>query len=106
MLMIAKTRIPRSGGAILSGQEFEASETRAAHYMQIGWAAPAPAPTTVAEPEPLKIGDMVNVEIDGVLQFPQPVELLEVFKHEKKSWARVSGSDSAVLFDQVVRTDR
>jgi hypothetical protein len=133
MLLRAKTRIPRPGGAVFTGELFEVSDMRAAHYKTIGWAEDAPvqaaappaqaaaegaAAAPVAAPvaelppkakapkkrrKPLKVGELVNVEIGGALQLAAPEPVAKISRLGGETWVHVGDSKSAVLLEQIVR---
>jgi AAA domain len=50
-----------------------------------------------------KVGDEVQVEIDGALVFPHPVRIRRVSQHRGQEWFTVEGSDSAVLKENLRR---
>lgn len=54
----------------------------------------------IVRPE-IAIGDFVQVEIDGVVAFPNPVRVRAVQQHEGAAWVFVDGSESGVPMDQV-----
>jgi hypothetical protein len=55
------------------------------------------------EPPPGKpeVGDLVQVEIDGALQFEKPVRVRAIQDHDGQKWVFVDGSKTGVLMEQV-----
>lgn len=61
--------------------------------------------STVVERDDLaeiETGDLVNVEIDGVLQFERPKRVREVREHGGQLWVLTDGSDAWARYEQVV----
>jgi hypothetical protein len=52
-------------------------------------------------PVPPKVGDFVQVEINGALQFDKPQRVRAIQEHEGKDWVFVEGSETGVLMEQV-----
>jgi hypothetical protein len=54
------------------------------------------------EPAPeVGVGDLVQVEINGVAALPHPVRVRAVQEHEGKPWVFVEGSESGIPVDQI-----
>jgi hypothetical protein len=51
----------------------------------------------------IKIGDMVHVEINGSLIFPEPVPVREIFETEVDIWVFVGDSKSGVLLENIIK---
>lgn len=49
----------------------------------------------------IDVGDLVKVEIDGQLMFPNPVRVRAIKHYEGKPWFYVEGSEAGVSMDQV-----
>ena len=59
----------------------------------------------VATKDPAKIGDMVQIEIDGVLQLDAPKRVRAIQDHEGKPWVFVDGHEAGVPMEQVTVTE-
>lgn len=130
MKLIALQRVPHPNGAIPRGETFEASETRTRQLIGLGWAAlppgdgaaPSVAPAMAATPgervavatpdskakrrrrKPLKVGELVNVEIGGALQFEAPQPVSRISQLGGETWVHVGDSKAGVLIEQIVRS--
>ncbi|MGK2871798.1 MAG: hypothetical protein ACSLFL_06045 [Alphaproteobacteria bacterium] len=49
-----------------------------------------------------EIGDIVQVEINGVLTLDKPSRLREIEEHEGRKWAFIDGSETGVPMEQIV----
>jgi hypothetical protein len=49
-----------------------------------------------------KVGDLVQVVINGVLQLPQPTRVRAVQEHEGSPWVFVEGSEAGIPMEQVI----
>ena len=52
-------------------------------------------------PPVAKVGDLVLIEVDGALVFPDPKRVEEIREHEGELWVFVEGEKGAVKMDQV-----
>ncbi len=50
----------------------------------------------------VKVGDLVQVAINGVLQLPQPTRVRAVQDHEGSQWVFVEGSEAGIPMEQVI----
>lgn len=57
-----------------------------------------------AEAQTVSVGDLVQVEIDGVLQFEKPAKVRDVQEHDGATWVLTDASDTWVLSSSVVPT--
>jgi hypothetical protein len=51
--------------------------------------------------ETVKIGDSVQVEIDGVLQLANPSRVRDIQTHENEQWVFIEGSDTGIPINQI-----
>jgi hypothetical protein len=89
---------PAADAAIRSYRETKAlAEAEPVAHNSIG-ATPV---TAAADPTNIEVGDLVQVEVDGVLQFAAPVRVRAVQEYEGRPWVFVEGSDAGVLMENV-----
>jgi hypothetical protein len=53
-------------------------------------------------PHNVAVGDLVQVEINGALQLPQPLRVRAIQDHEEQKWVFVEGSETGIPMEQVI----
>lgn len=54
----------------------------------------------------IEVGDLVQVEIGGVLVLPEPTEVLSLHEYCGDSWAFIEGSSSGVLLQNLIPVEK